>query len=103
MLPGTADVEPGAPGDSDGDGVGAPDADGVGVGVGVACSSDWRSTSWRAFVVFGVGRMVAPGWAAGVGEGAPAGAGTPLATASTWRNWRAAVSSSAASLVRDTP
>src|SRR3954468_14672733 len=105
MLPGTGAVPAGA-GAADDDGVADAEADGVGVGVGVddACSSDRRSTSCRAFVFFGAGWIVEPGLAeGGDAEGLAGGAGVPLATASTWRNWRAAVSSSAASRARDTP
>src|SRR3954468_10776091 len=107
MLPGTATDVLGAPGEGDGEGVVVPEAVGVGVGVGVedACSNDCRSTSCRArFVFFGVGWIVEPGVAeGGAADGLAAGAGTPLATASTWRNCSRAVSSSAASLARETP
>src|SRR5690242_5999278 len=106
MLPGTATAAPGAPGDADGVGVGVPDVEGVGDGVGLAdaCNNDCRSASLRvAFFLLGVGLIVDPGLADVVADGLPAAAGVPLATVSTWRNCNSAVSSSAASLLRDTP
>src|SRR5436309_6246632 len=97
---------PAADGDADGDGDGdaALDAAGDGVGDGVACSRDCRTASCRTFVFFGAGVLiVAPGFGEGGDEALGAGAGVPLATASTCRNCSSAVSSSAASLPRETP